>query len=898
MPLASALAGGPTAFVRADVALDGEPIVGSFTVDGMTFAVADSDAVELVGVSPGEGSDALAIPASVSFEGVDYAVSVIGAYAFYLSGIASVELPASVGNVDERAFRSSDVASVEVDPANPSYASFDGILYDASFSRLLLIPGGRTGAARISSKAEEVDAQAFSHCAGVTAISVDAGSSSYSSWDGLLYDADGSTLLRVPAGATDITIRDGCTTIAAGAMEACASLATITAPASVTSVSPDVFTSVPTVSLPVASAAADGSGAGAQLTALVALSSADDGLPEVDPSAITVSLPEEKDAAAWEAVGFSRVQADSSDGFDAESEEVIGPVVEAISSAATERALAHTFTLDGNGGSVYGAASYPVMAVTWDAAVGSVWDLTISGATYSWVDRSTGISYSRSAARSGYTFAFWGETATATSGITSLLVYFDTSYTAVTTLYAIWNIPVTWNANGGYWGSNTADTAAKSENKYYGQSSQGYGGSTVPKRTGYTFGGWYDTSAATGGTQYYTASCASARTWNKTANTTLYARWTANTYTVSFSANSGSGGQAANVTATYDSAMPTISTTKPTRAGYTFGGWYDTSSATGGTQYYTAAGASARTWNKTANTTLYARWTANPITLTWNSQGGSSVANTSATYSSSAKVPMPASNPTRAGYTFAGWWTAASGGTQVTSSTALPTANATYHAHWSLNPYSITYELDGGSVSGNPTTYNAETASFTLKSPTRTGYTFAGWSGTGLSGSANKTVTIAKGSTGDRSYTAHWTPAISADVPFEVTARVDLLGIEEQEEATGYIESRCGEPLTVADVAFEPLAGATELFGAASVADVALEVLAAGSTVPDARFALNASASQAPASAAAFRMASYGTRVPISYRFAIPDELLPTLTEATTPVCSVTYTMALANPES
>ena len=145
---------------------------------------------------------------------------------------------------------------------------------------------------------------------------------------------------------------------------------------------------------------------------------------------------------------------------------------------------------------------------------------------------------------------------------------------------------------------------------------------------------------------------------------------------------------------------------------------------------------------------------------------------------------------------------------------------------------------------------------------------------------------------------AQWEPTISADVPFEVTARVDLLGIEEQEEATGYIESRCGEPLTVADVAFEPLAGATELFGAASVADVALEVLAAGSTVPDARFALNASASQAPASAAAFRMASYGTRVPISYRFAIPDELLPTLTEATTPVCSVTYTMALANPES
>ena len=82
------------------------------------------------------------------------------------------------------------------------------------------------------------------------------------------------------------------------------------------------------------------------------------------------------------------------------------------------------------------------------------------------------------------------------------------------------------------------------------------------------------------------------------------------------------------------------------------------------------------------------------------------------------------------------------------------------------------------------------------------------------------------------------------------------------------------------------------------MADVALEVLAAGSTSPDARFTLDASASQAPVSSAAFCMASYGMQVPISYRFAIPDELLPTLTEATTPVCSVTYTMALANPES
>ena len=89
---------------------------------------------------------------------------------------------------------------------------------------------------------------------------------------------------------------------------------------------------------------------------------------------------------------------------------------------------------------------------------------------------------------------------------------------------------------------------------------------------------------------------------------------TANTYTVSFNVNGGTGGQSASVTATYGAAMPAISTTAPTKTGYTFGGWYDTSAATGGTQYYTAAGASARSWNKTANTTLYARWTVKSIT--------------------------------------------------------------------------------------------------------------------------------------------------------------------------------------------------------------------------------------------------------------------------------------------
>ena len=71
--------------------------------------------------------------------------------------------------------------------------------------------------------------------------------------------------------------------------------------------------------------------------------------------------------------------------------------------------------------------------------------------------------------------------------------------------------------------------------------------------------------------------------------------------------------------------------------------------------------------------------------------------------------------------------------------------------------YTITYKLNGGSVSvANPTTYNLETTTFTLNNPTKTGYTFTGWSGTGLNGKV-KTVKITKGSQGNRSYSANFT---------------------------------------------------------------------------------------------------------------------------------------------
>ena len=69
--------------------------------------------------------------------------------------------------------------------------------------------------------------------------------------------------------------------------------------------------------------------------------------------------------------------------------------------------------------------------------------------------------------------------------------------------------------------------------------------------------------------------------------------------------------------------------------------------------------------------------------------------------------------------------------------------------------YTITYNLSGGSVSGNPTSYTVETNTITLKNPSKSGYTFTGW--TGSNGTTPQTtVTIPKGSTGNKSYTANY----------------------------------------------------------------------------------------------------------------------------------------------
>ena len=171
----------------------------------------------------------------------------------------------------------------------------------------------------------------------------------------------------------------------------------------------------------------------------------------------------------------------------------------------------------------------------------------------------------------------------------------------------------------------------------------------------------------------------------------------------------------------------------PSRQGYQFTDWYldDTKY-----DFNTAV---------TGNMTLTAKWTANSYTITFDTDGGSKIDPITQDYGTAITAPA---DPTKTGYTFAGW-------TPAIPET-MPAENMTIKAKWTVNQFTIAYDLDGGTAESNPGTYTVETDTITLKNPTRPGYTFTGWSGTGLTGESNLTVTIEKGSTGDRSYTAHW----------------------------------------------------------------------------------------------------------------------------------------------
>lgn len=220
--------------------------------------------------------------------------------------------------------------------------------------------------------------------------------------------------------------------------------------------------------------------------------------------------------------------------------------------------------------------------------------------------------------------------------------------------------------------------------------------------------------------------------------TKLTAQWTAPTYAVTLNTNGGTinSGNVTSYTYGVGATLPTAG--DMTYTGHTFVGWYDNENLTG-------SPIAAIGGTETGNKEYWAKWEINQYTITFDTAGGSVVTPITQNYGTATTAPA---DPTKTGYTFAGWDRAIPA--------TMPAENLTITAQWTVNQYTIAYDLAGGTAEGNPDTYTIETGAFTLKNPTKSGYTFTGWSGTGLDGENNMTVTIPTGSTGNRTYTAHW----------------------------------------------------------------------------------------------------------------------------------------------
>ena len=156
---------------------------------------------------------------------------------------------------------------------------------------------------------------------------------------------------------------------------------------------------------------------------------------------------------------------------------------------------------------------------------------------------------------------------------------------------------------------------------------------------------------------------------------------TFSTYTVSYNANGGSGAPSSQ-NKWYNTAL-TLSSTKPTRTGYTFKGWSTSSS---GSVSYSAGGS----YTSNSNATLYAVWQANTYTVTFDTNGGATSTTSKTVTYASTYGDLP--TPTRDGYTFNGWYTAISGGTRIQSTTTVSiTAAQTLYAQWKANKLTIYY---------------------------------------------------------------------------------------------------------------------------------------------------------------------------------------------------------------
>ncbi len=311
--------------------------------------------------------------------------------------------------------------------------------------------------------------------------------------------------------------------------------------------------------------------------------------------------------------------------------------------------------------------------------------------------------------RAGYNFTGWTPTGTIATGSEG-----DKTFTAN------WSEPIkyniTYNLNGGY--------LLRPNPSAYTVTSP-----TItlrdPVRAGYNFAGWTPTNTIPSGS---------------TGDKAFAATWTLKTYSITYFMQGGTNNPANPATFTVES--PAITFATPTKAGYEFWFWLPSGVPSG----------------TVINWATIAFWKG-PInySISYNLDGGVNAPSNPSTYNvNSATITL--ADPTRDGYTFAGW----------SPSGSIPsgsTGNQTFTAKWTPVPYSISYDLAGGvNAATNPTGYNIETPTFTLSDPTRDYYEFAGWT--------PADTTIEQGSKGNLSFRASWT-AVPYSIEYNLAGGVN-----------------------------------------------------------------------------------------------------------------------------
>jgi uncharacterized repeat protein (TIGR02543 family) len=294
--------------------------------------------------------------------------------------------------------------------------------------------------------------------------------------------------------------------------------------------------------------------------------------------------------------------------------------------------------------------------------------------------------------KEGFVFSGWYSD----SELTSAYDFETKTVTTNLTLYAKWtiapknNYTVSFNSNGG--------TAVADLTVVEGAVAEA---PSAPTLIGRTFEGWYSDSNLTSRFSFSTTPI--------TASLTLYAKWTINSYTVSFNSNGGS--TVNNQTVVYDGNA--TSPTAPTRNGYAFGGWYSDASLTAAYNFSTQV---------RSNFTLYAKWTA-VYTVSFNSNGGSSVADQRVENGGKAAAPIA---PTKDGYTFGGWYSDAALSEAYIFTERQVIANLTLYAKWTFNSYTVSFDSNNGPAVEDQAVIPGGKA-VAPAAPKWVGYRFDGW---------------------------------------------------------------------------------------------------------------------------------------------------------------------------